>query len=75
MKKLPPKPIMRFEAQRKISRFAKQHRSGETIDLNEFFGTIVLYALSADENDLKRLLRINMAEVMKDLKPKRKFDA
>ena len=75
MKKLPPKPIMRFEAQIKISRFAKQHRSGETIDLNDFFGTIVLYALSADENDLKRLLRINMAEVMKDLKTKRKFDA
>ncbi len=75
MKKLPPKPIMRFEAQRKIRRFAKQHRNSETIDLNEFFGTIVLYALSADENDLTRLLRINMAEVMKDLKPKRKFDA
>lgn len=72
---LPPKPVMKAEVIKTINEFATQHRSGKSIPLNDFFGAMLLYATSATQEDLTRLLRINMAEVLKHQKPTRKFDA
>lgn len=72
---LPPKPVMKAEALKKVNEFATMHRSGESIPLNDFFGVMLLYATSATPEDLSRLLRVNMAEVLKHQEPIRKFDA
>jgi len=70
-----PKPILKAEALKLVIEMANKHKTGKEIDLNHFFGTMMLYASSATEEDLNRLLRINMAEVLKHRRPVRKFDA
>ena len=70
-----PKPILKAEPQKQILDMAHKHRAGHELDLNQFFGVMMLYASSATEHDLNRLLRINMAEVLKQRSPVRKFDA
>lgn len=70
-----PKPILKAEALKLVIEMANKHKAGKEIDLNHFFGTMMLYASSATEEDLNRLLRINMTEVLKHRRPVRKFDA
>ena len=70
-----PKPLLKAQALKLVIEMANKHKAGKEIDLNHFFGTMMLYASSATEEDLNRLLRINMAEVLKHRRPVRKFDA
>jgi len=70
-----PKPLLKAEALKQVIDMANKHKAGQEIELNHFFGTMMLYANSATEEDLNRLLRINMAEVLKHRRPVRKFDA
>lgn len=70
-----PKPILKAEALKLVMDMANKYKAGQEIELNHFFGTMMLYASSATEEDLNRLLRINMAEVLKHRRPVRKFDA
>jgi len=70
-----PKPLLKAEALKQVIDMANKHKAGQEIELNHFFGTMMLYASSATEEDLNRLLRINMAEVLKHHRPVRKFDA
>lgn len=70
-----PKPLLKAEALKQVIDMANKHQAGQEIELNHFFGTMMLYATSATEDDLNRLLRINMAEVLKHRRPVRKFDA
>tara|TARA_Y100000994_G_C15703537_1_gene446317 strand:+ start:2504 stop:2731 length:228 start_codon:yes stop_codon:yes gene_type:complete len=70
-----PKPILKAEALKLVIDMANKHKAGQEIELNHFFGTMMRYASGATEEDLNRLLRINMAEVLKHRRPVRKFDA
>lgn len=70
-----PKPLLKAEALKLVIEMANKHKAGQEIDLNRFFGTMMLYARSAAEEDLNRLLRINMAEALKHCRPIRKLDA
>ncbi|AGP85848.1 hypothetical protein [Alteromonas mediterranea] len=70
-----PKPILKAEALKLVIDMANKHKAGQEIELNHFFRTMMLYASSATEEDLNRLLRINMAEVLKHRRQVRKFDA
>jgi hypothetical protein len=70
-----PKQVLKAEAIKKIQALSMQFLAGNELELNEFFGTMLVYARSASEEDLARLLKINMAEVLKHQKPARKLDA
>lgn len=70
-----PKPLLKAEALELVIDMANKHKAGQEIELNHFFGAMMVYAISATEEDLNRLLRINMAEVLKHRRPVRKFDA
>ncbi len=70
-----PKPLLKAQALKLVIDMANKHKAGQEIELNHFFGAMMVYAISATEEDLNRLLRINMAEVLKHQKPVRKFDA
>lgn len=62
-------------AKQMLTRMATQHRCGQSLDMQEFFGAVMMYAATASENELNRLIRVNIAEVMRDEIKKRKFDA
>ncbi|WP_218312343.1 hypothetical protein [Alteromonas antoniana] len=70
----PPKQMQAL-AKLMLTKMASQHRKGQSLDMQEFFGAVMMYAMTATESDLNRLIRINIAEVMREEIKQRKFDA
>lgn len=68
-----PKPLLKAEALKLVIKMGNKHKARHEIDLNHFFVTVMLYASSAIVEGLNRLLRINMAEVLKHRCPVRKL--